>query len=76
MKKYVFVSFIVVSLGITVCNYKNLLVTLEKDSCLDSAICKQGLNINTEHGLIKINYDNCVKYGYKWLEEIKSCDMR
>ena len=46
-----------------------------KDTCLDSSICKEGLEVNTEYGLIKINKNNCLKYGWIWDEKIKSCNF-
>ena len=76
MKKSIIVSFIVIALLIVLCSYKNLLTTIERDSCLDTSICKQGLEVNTNHGLVEINYENCLKYDWKWIEETKSCDMR
>ena len=48
----------------------------EKDFCLDTGICKKGLEINTEHGLIEINKENCEKYGWEWREKGKVCNMR
>ncbi|MBQ4646769.1 MAG: hypothetical protein IJB79_05415 [Candidatus Gastranaerophilales bacterium] len=43
------------------------------DTCLDIGICAQGLKINTEYGLAKINQENCLKYHWKWNEKSKSC---
>lgn len=48
----------------------------DKDTCLDSSICKEGLEINTEYGLIKINKNNCLKYGWIWDEKRKRCNMK
>jgi len=48
----------------------------DKDACLDSSICKEGLEINTEYGLIKINQKNCIKYGWIWDEKRKRCNMK
>ena len=75
MKKSIIVSCIVIALLIVLCSYKNLLTIIEKDSCLDTSICKQGIEVNTEYGFVEINYENCLKYGWKWREETKSCDM-
>lgn len=47
-----------------------------KDACLDTGICKDGLKINTEYGLIKINKENCLKYNWKWEDKSKYCNMR
>lgn len=48
----------------------------DKDYCLDTAICKEGLEINTEYGLVKINKENCLKYGWIWDDDSKMCNMR
>ena len=47
-----------------------------KDACLDTNICKDGLKVNTEYGLVKINKENCLKYNWKWDDKSKYCDMR
>ncbi len=49
---------------------------LDHNFCLDTGICAQGLKINTEHGRIKINKENCLKYGWEWDEKRKWCDLR
>ncbi len=43
------------------------------DTCLDTGICTDGLEINTEYGLVKINKENCIKYNWKW--ENGYCDV-
>ena len=48
----------------------------EKDYCLDTNICKEGLSINTEYGLLKINKSNCLKYNWKWNDKFKTCNMK
>ena len=48
----------------------------DKDFCLDTSICKEGLELNTEYGLIKINKENCLKYNWKWDDKSRYCDMR
>lgn len=48
----------------------------DKDFCLDSSICAEGLELNTEYGLIKINKENCLKYNWKWDDKSKYCNMR
>ena len=47
----------------------------DKDVCLDSSVCKEGLEINTEYGLVKINKENCLKYNWVWDNEKKSCNL-
>lgn len=48
----------------------------DKDFCLDSNICKEGLTINTEHGKILINKSSCENYNWKWLEDTNSCFIK
>ncbi len=50
--------------------------TDDKDACLDTGICKKGIKINTEYGLIKVNKENCLKYSWKWDKESQTCNMR
>ncbi len=47
----------------------------DKDMCLDFAMCREGLDVNTEYGLIKINEENCIKYNWEWNQESKMCNM-
>lgn len=47
----------------------------DKDSCLDIGICKQGLEINTQYGVVTINEKNCAKYNWKWDKKTKSCNI-
>ena len=51
------------------------LIDIDKDTCLDSSICKEGLEINTEYGLVKINKENCLKYNWIWNDKKKSCNL-
>ncbi len=41
------------------CIYFVFILNDKKDYCLDNNICEEGLEINTEHGLLKINKENC-----------------
>ena len=43
------------------------------DTCLDVGICAQGLEINTEYGLVEINQENFLRYHWKWNKKNKSC---
>ena len=55
---------------------KLISIEIDKDTCLDTSICKEGLEVNTEHGLIKINKDSCLKYGWIWDDENKNCNLK
>lgn len=48
---------------------------LDKDICLDCGICKEGLELNTNYGLVTINKENCMKYNWLWNEEKKYCNV-
>ena len=48
---------------------------INTDVCLDSGLCAENLEINTEYGLIKINKENCLKYNWKWDEKKKHCNL-
>lgn len=48
---------------------------LDKDICLDTGICKEGLEVNTNHGLVTINKENCIKYNWLWNEEKRYCNV-
>lgn len=43
------------------------------DTCIDMNYCAEGLEINTKHGLMKVNKENCLKYNYEWNEQRKYC---
>ena len=49
---------------------------LDIDTCLDTGVCAEGLEINTEYGRIKINKENCLKYSWKWNKDRNSCNLR
>ena len=48
----------------------------ELNTCGDMNICKEGKEMWTEHGLILVNKENCLKYNWEWYEETKKCNMR
>ena len=47
----------------------------DKDICLDSGICREGLIINTQYGKISINKENCIKYNWLWNDEKRFCKI-
>lgn len=47
----------------------------DKDICLDSGICIEGLIINTQYGEISINKENCIKYNWLWNDEKRFCKI-
>ena len=52
-----------------------LLIKDDKDFCLDSGICKENLQLNTEYGRITINEENCKKYNWKWDSKKRYCNV-
>ena len=48
---------------------------LDMEFCLDTRRCSEGLEVNTEHGKVKINKDNCLKYDWKWDDSRKWCNL-
>lgn len=47
----------------------------DKDICLDSGICKEGLDVNTQYGTITITKENCIKYNWFWNDEKRICKV-
>ena len=73
MKKIIIIFCIILLIPILMfCNY----LFGDEDFCLDTNICPKDYEINTEHGLVKLNKENCTKYGWKWLEKAQMCNMR
>ena len=48
----------------------------DKDFCLDNSKCREGLEVNTKYGLIKINEANCLKYNWNWDKKSKICTIK
>ena len=46
------------------------------DFCLDTGICKENLQLNTEYGLITINEETCNKYNWKWDAKRRYCKIK
>lgn len=45
------------------------------DTCLDISYCKEGTEINTQYGKVKISKQNCLKYNWEWHEKDSSCRL-
>ena len=75
MKALKLILKILISLIILICLILIILIDIDKDTCLDSSFCKEGLEINTEYGLVKINKENCLKYNWIWNDKKKSCNL-
>jgi len=47
----------------------------KQDFCLDTGVCAENLEINTEYGKITVNKDNCIKHNWIWDDENKTCKV-
>lgn len=50
-----------------------VLIIDDQDLCLDSGVCKAGLELNTEKGKIIINQQTCQEINGEWQEELNRC---
>ena len=73
MRNLCIVSLMMI-LIILIFGYK--LMYSDKDFCLDTGVCVQGLKVNTEYGLIIVNKENCIKYNWIWDNKSKTCRMK
>lgn len=48
---------------------------IDEYTCLDTRICKEGIQVNTQHGILNINKQNCLKHDWIWDENLKSCKI-
>lgn len=49
----------------------------DKDACLDSGVCKEGLTLRMNDGKeIIINKDTCIQYNGEWREKRRDCILR
>ena len=45
----------------------------DKDICLDTGICKEGLTLNIENNQITVNEKTCTNNKGKWIDKDKIC---
>lgn len=50
-----------------------LLTMKDQDVCLDTGLCKEGLELNTENGIITINDQTCKENNGIWIVEKQVC---
>ncbi len=48
----------------------------DKDACLDSGICKEGLPLNVEGRQIIVNEKTCKEENGNWIEKRKTCKFK
>ncbi len=49
---------------------------LDSDYCIEDGDCKEGREINTEHGKVIVNKENCLKYNWDWDEKRRKCKIK
>lgn len=49
---------------------------IQSDYCIEDGDCKEGREINTKHGLITINKEKCIKYGWEWNDKRRECKIK
>ena len=74
-RKFLLIVVLIITLGSVINLFLAEYWFNDKDFCLDTGVCTEGLELNTEHGRIKINKENCLKYNYKWNDERKTCNL-
>lgn len=62
----------IVCLFVCMCNY----IYDDKDACLDSGYCKEGLSLNTANGQIIINEENCKQENGTWIDKKRVCQLK
>ena len=76
MKEYIISFLILFILGFLFFSGINYYKSFsEIDFCLDTGICVENLELNTEIGKIIINKENCLKYNWEWNEEKRFCKL-
>lgn len=77
MQKFLIIIILIMLLAVIILfGFYQSYIKDDKEFCLDTGRCVEGLEINTEYGRIKINKENCVKYGWQWDDEKKWCNTR
>lgn len=76
MKKSVTVIFLSILPFVVLITTIFTIMTDDKDICLDTGICKEGLELNTNYGLVTISKENCIKYNWLWNEEKRYCNVK
>ncbi len=53
----------------------SVMYQFKQASCLEDGICFEGAEVYRKGQKIIINKENCLKYGWKWDEKRKWCDL-
>lgn len=70
------IKFVLIFFVFTLSLVVYLYFTDKKDSCLDTGICSEGVEINTQYGKIMVNEESCLKYHWVWNKDKQWCDFR
>lgn len=49
---------------------------IDYDTCIDTGICKEGIQTKIDGGLTTVNKENCFKHNKKWYDSNNSCYVR
>ena len=71
----IFFSLIIITTIIAIFIWYKNIYNSDLDFCLDTGICKEGIEINTEYGKVKINKSNCIKYNWQWDNKNETCKL-
>ena len=70
-----FFLIIIVSVIIILCLII-FLTSSDKEVCLDTRVCKAGLELNTGKGMIIVNQQTCIENGGIWNNEKNVCKFK
>ena len=79
MKKFIIISLVFLAIALAGTSFVLLFNYIfdDKDACLDSGVCKEGLTLRMNDGQeIIINKDTCKQYNGEWRESRKDCIFR
>ncbi len=73
MKKIILSAFILFILSFVFAYFN---IYDNKDTCLDTGFCREGLIINTEKGQILINEQTCKSENGVWDDKKRACRLK
>ena len=79
MKKFIIISLIILAIALAGTSFLLLFNYIydDKDACLDSGVCKEGLTLRMNDGKeIIINKGTCIQYNGEWREKRRDCILR
>ena len=80
MKEKIIIKYVIgLSIALSILLIGTILIfyiTDNKDLCLDTGYCKEGLSLNTEFGQITVNQETCIKAHGTWIYDKKYCKFK